>query len=178
MSVQALSSIAKNVIGQYDLAGQQLLGAWRSGAALAVGAVNRRFAAVVESRSLPLLSDEVKQSLIDAETQVASLLSFGLALPADGAGVAIDGVARRMADRIDQFASTASTIEAAVTPSPINVASKLAMPAAYVSLELANAVVRGSARLSERVGSREKVVLANVEKSVPAKRAGRAVRKA
>jgi hypothetical protein len=153
MSLQTLTSVAKNVVGQYDHAGKQLVGAWRAGTTRAVDAVNRRFAQVVESRALPLATDDVKKSLIDAQAKIAGLVSFGLGLPARGTDVALDRVSRGVTRGIDRVSETAIRVESAFSTTALDSASKLALPAAYVSLQVASFVDRSTGQLCERVGA-------------------------
>ena len=155
MSTQTLTSVAMNVVGQYNQAGKQLVRAWRAGTERAVGAVNERFASAVNARTLPFVTDDVKASLIDAQQQVAGIVAYGLGLPATGADLTIDQVARRVHNGIERISDTTARVESAFGTSALDKVGVFAMPVAYVSLELANVVAQGSKRLSERVAGDE-----------------------
>lgn len=161
MTNPSMTAVAKHVVGQYNEAGRQLVRAYRVGTERAVGAVNERFASAVNARSLPLVTESVKDSLIDAQQQVAGAVSFGLGLGANGADIAIEQVARRVSNGIDRLAHTTERVQTAFGISSLEKVGVLALPVAYVSLELASAVANGSKRLSDRVaGAEEEAVVA------------------
>lgn len=170
MTTQTLTSVALNVVGQYNQAGKQLVRAYRAGTERAVGAVNERFASTVNARSLPLVTDTVKGSLIDAQQQVAGLVSFGLGLGANGADIAIDQVSMRVGKGIERIADSTTRVESRFGSSALETAGTLAMPVALASLELANVVAQGSKRLSDRVAGAEEVVVAKPAKKAAAKK--------
>ena len=169
MSNPSMTAVAKHVVGQYNLAGKQLVRAYRVGTERAVGAVNERFASAINARTLPLVTETVKGSLIDAQQQVAGAVSFGLGLGANGADIAIDQVARRVNNGIDRLADTTSRVQTVFGIPSLEKVGVLALPVAYVSLELASVVAQGSKRLSDRVAGAEEVVAA----PAPAKKAAR-----
>lgn len=172
MTTQTLTSVALDVVGQYNQAGKQLVRAYRAGTERAVGAVNERFASTVNARSLPLVTDSVKHSLIQAQQQVAGVVSLGLSVSANGADIAIDQVALRVNNGIERLSNTTARVENAFGTSALNKVGAFAMPVACVSLELANAVAQGSKRLSERVAGEEEVIA-----GAPAKKAAKKVAK-
>lgn len=177
MSTQTLTTVAMNVVGQYNEAGKHLVRAYRAGTERAVDAVNERFASVVEARSLPLVSDEVKASLIEAQRQVAGVFAFGLGLGANGADITIDQLTRRVNNGIERVSNAGTRVETVFGTSALDKVGVFALPAAYVSLELANVVALGSKRVAERVAGADEVVAAPVKK-VAKKRAARTTRRA
>ena len=177
MSTQTLSSVAMNVVGQYNEAGKQLVHAWRTGTERAVGAVNERFASAVNTRSLPLVTDDVKASLIDAQRQITGIVSFGMGLGASGADIALDQVALRVSNGIVRVADTTNRVETAFNTSALDKVGVFAMPVAYVSLELANVAVQGSKRLSERVAGNSDTFVAAPAKKAAKKPVQRATRR-
>jgi hypothetical protein len=177
MSTQTLSSVAMNVVDQYNLAGKQLVRAYRAGTERAVGAVNERFASAVNARSLPLVNDQVKQSVIEAQQQVAGLLAFGLGMGANGADLTIDQVSRRVASGIERIVGATSRVESVIGASTLDKVGVLAMPAVFLSLEIANVVAEGSKRLSERVAGVEDIIVAPTRKTA-AKKTARRTRRA
>jgi hypothetical protein len=179
MTNPSMTAVAKHVVGQYNEAGRQLVRAYRVGTERAVGAVNERFASAVNARSLPLVTESVKDSLIDAQQQVAGAVSFGLGLGANGADIAIEQVARRVSNGIDRLAHTTERVQTAFGISSLEKVGVLALPVAYVSLELASAVANGSKRLSDRVaGAEEAVVAAKTAKTARKPARKRATRRA
>lgn len=164
MSTQTLSSVAIDVVDQYSLAGKHLVRAYRATTERAVGAVNERFASVVNTRSLPLVNDQAKARLINAHQQVTGVVSFGLDLPAKGADITIDQVARRVNVGIERVSATTARVGNVFGASALNKAGSLALPLANVSLNVATAVAEGSKRLSDRVAG-EVVVAAPAKKA-------------
>jgi hypothetical protein len=181
MSTQTLSSVAQNVVDQYSLAGKQLVRAYRAGTERAVGAVNERFASVVNARSLPLVTDTVKSSLIDAQQQVAGFLSFGLGLGANGADITIDQLSRRVSTGIERVSGAGTRVETVFGTSALDKIGSFALPLAHVTLEIANVVAEGSKRLSDRVAGVEEVQVAApapVKKAAAKKSVRRTTRRA
>jgi hypothetical protein len=178
MSTQTLTSVAINVVGQYNQAGKQLVRAYRSGTERAVDAVNTRFASAVNARSLPLVTDSVKASLIGAQQQVAGAVSFGLGLGANGADITIDQVARSVSTGIERISDATSRIDTAFGTSALDRIGAFALPVAYVSLELANVAAQGSKRLSDRVAGEDQPVAAAPAKKAAKKRVQRSTRRA
>jgi hypothetical protein len=177
MSTQTLRSVAQNVVDQYSLAGKQLVRAYRAGTERAVGAVNERFASVVNARSLPLVTDTVKTSLIDAQQQVAGFVSFGLGLGANGADITIDQLSRRVSSGIERVSGAGTRVESALGTSALDKIGAVALPLAHVTLEIANVVAEGSKRLSDRVAGVEQAP-APARKAAAKKRARRTTRRA
>lgn len=173
MTNPSMTAVAKHVVGQYNEAGRQLVRAYRAGTERAVGAVNQRFASALQARSLPLVTETVKGSLIDAQQQVAGAVSFGLGLGANGADIAIEQVARRVNNGIDRLSHTTERVQTAFGISSLDKVGMLALPVAYVSLELAAAVANGSKRLSDRVAGAPEAAVAAPARKTARKRAAR-----
>ena len=156
MSTQTLSSVATSVVGQYSQVGKLIVGAYRSGAQRIVQGANTRYAAFVSGRSLPLVSDEVKASLIDAQQHIAGLVANGIAGGSDRAEQAIELLAGGVTGGIERVAATAGRVESVFNTKAVSTVGTLAiMPAAQVSLEIAKRAVEGTKRLAARVNGAE-----------------------
>jgi len=177
MTTQTFTSVAINVVGQYNQAGKQLVRAYRVGAERAVHGVNERFASAVNARSLPLVNHAVKASLIDAQQLLSGFVATGLDLGSNGADLTIDRVARGVKGGIERISDTTAGIESALNTSALNTVGILALPMAHVSLELANKLAQGSKRLSDRVAGDGEVVSAASPKAAK-KRVQRKARRA
>jgi hypothetical protein len=175
MTNQTFTSVALNVVGQYNQAGKQLVHAYRAGSDRVVRNVNERFAAALDARSLPLVTDSVKASLIDAQQVLAGFVTSGVAAGTDRADAGIDTVARGVASGIEGLAGAGARIETAFNVQALDTVGTLAMPLAQVSLEIANRVANGSKLVSERVAGEEIVAAAPV-KAAAKKRTTRARR--
>ena len=174
MSTQNFTSVALNVVGQYNQAGKQLVRAYRAGSERVVRNVNERFAAILDRRALPLVTDTVKSSLIDAQQVLAGFVSTGVSLGSDRADAGIDSVTRGVKSGIEGLAGAGARIETAFNVQALDTVGTLVMPLAQVSLEIAHRVAQGSKRVSERVAGEE--VIAAPVKAVAKKRVTRARR--
>ncbi|WP_372525964.1 hypothetical protein [Piscinibacter sp.] len=167
MSTQTLSSVATHVVGQYSQVGKLIVGAYRAGAQRIVSGANTRYAAFLNSRSLPLVNEAVKASLIDVQQQFAGLVEGGIASGSNRAEQAIEFLAGGINGGIQRIAATSERVETAFGSTAITTVGSLTMPAAQVSLEIANRAVEGTKRLSARVIGAEAEV---VEVAATAKR--------
>lgn len=158
MSTQTISSVASNVVGQYSQVGKLIVGAYRDGAQRLVNGANTRYVSFLNSRTLPLVNDAVKASLINAQNQITGAVVGGINSGSDRAVQAIDYVAGGVNGGIQRAATTAGRVEEAFDTQAISTAGTLAMPVAQVSLEIANRAVAGTKRLSARVAGAEEEV--------------------
>lgn len=165
MSTQTLSSVASNVVGQYTQVGKLIVGTYRAGAQRVVSGANTRYAKFLNSRSLPLVNEAVKASLINVQQQIAILVEGGITSGTDRADQVIDFVAGSVNGGIQRVAATAERVATAFDTNAIATVGSLTMPAARVSLAIANRAVEGTKRLSERV------IGAEAQVAAPAKRA-------
>jgi len=166
MSTQTLSSVATHVVGQYGQIGKLIVGTYRAGAQRFVSGANTRYAAFLNSRSLPLVNEAVKASLIDVQQQFAGLVEGGITSGSNRAEQAIDFLAGGVNNGIQRIAATAERVETAFDTTAITTVGSLTMPAAQVSLEIANRAVEGTKRLSARVIGAEAEVAATAKRAV------------
>lgn len=172
MSTQTLSSVATHVVGRYGQVGKLIVGTYRAGAQRVLSGANTRYVKYLNSRSLPLVNELVKSSLIDVQQQFTGLIEGGITSGSDLAEQAIDRLAGGVNNGIHRLAETAERVESAFDTTAITTIGSLSMPAAQVSLEIANRAVEGTKRLSARV------IGADAEVVEGAASATRAVKKA
>ena len=177
MTTQTFTTVALDVVGQYNQVGKQLVHAYRTGTARAVAGVNQRFADVVNARSLPLFNGAAKASLIDAQQRLTGFVANGVALGTTGADIAIDRLADGVKGGIERVSGTTAGIESALNTSVLGTVGTLALPVAHVSLEIANRLVQGSKRLTKRVAGDSDAVVAAPAKTAK-KRVQRTARRA
>ena len=151
MSTQTLSSVATHVVGQYSQVGKLIVGTYRAGAQRFVSGANTRYAAFLNSRSLPLVNEAVRDSLIDVQQQFAGLVEGGITTDSNRAEQAIDLLAGGINGGIKRIAATTERVETAFDTTALTTVGTLTMPVAQVSLEIANRAVEGTKRLSARV---------------------------
>lgn len=168
MSTQTLASVATRVVGRYTQVGKLVVGTYRTGAQRLVEGANARYAAFLNTRSLPLVNADVKASLIDVQQQFAGFVAGGIANGSERADQAIDRLADGVNGGIQRLAATAERVETAFDTTAITTVGSLTLPVAQVSLEIANRAVAGTKRLSARVIGAEAEAV--VEAAAPAKR--------
>jgi hypothetical protein len=151
MSTQSFSSVAHHVVGQYGEIGKILVGTYRTGATRLVNGANTRYVSFLKSRKLPLVTDSVKASLIDAQTKFASMVEGGIVDGTGRAEQAIDLVAGGVNGGIKRAVATVERVESALNTTAITTVGRLTLPVAQVSLAIANRAVEGTKRLSARV---------------------------
>lgn len=174
MSTQSLHAVATHVVGRYSQAGKLVVGIYRSGARRVVSGANTRYTAFVSGRSLPLVNDAVRASLIDVQQQFTNLVEAGITRGSERAEQAIDRLADSVNQGIRRLAAGAERVESAFDTTALTTVGSLTMPAAQVSLEIANRAVVGTQRLAARViGDEAEVLEATASTTRPAKKAVR-----
>lgn len=170
MSTQTLSSVASLVVGQYGQAGTLLLGTYRTGAQRLANGVGTRYAALLNSRYLPLLNEGAKARLIKAERKIAGLVEGGIVVGSDRAAQAIEVLTSGVNNGIHRVAETVDRVESALDTTAFTTVGNLTVPAAKVSLEIATLVVNGAKRLSTSVGDFEAAAVEVAESAAKRKR--------
>ena len=173
MSSQTLSAVAIHVVDQYGSAGKHLTQAYRTGVERLVGGANARYASFLQNRSIPLVNEQVKSDLINAQHLLAGFLLKGVHAGSDRAVQAIDTVTTRAASGIQAVASTATRVESAFDTTALDTVRTLNMPAATLAAQVAGKIVEGAKAVESRVGT----VSAEEEVTVVAKPARRVARK-
>lgn len=172
MSSLTINSVAIDVVGQYGLVGKNLLAAYRLGTQRVVSQINDRYTAMVGSPSLPLIDSSIRNSLVAAQQQFAGFIVNGVARATEQADVAIDRITEGTAQGIKRLGEVGQRIETVVGAPVVDTITKLNLPAAQISLQIAGRIAEGSKRLAERVaGVREAVVAEAGEAKPRAKRA-------
>jgi hypothetical protein len=151
MSTQSISSVAHHVVGQYGEIGKILAGTYRTGVTRLVNGANTRYVSFLNSGKLPLVTDSVKASLIDAQTKFANMVEGGIAGGTTRVEQAIDLVAGGVNGGIKRAVATVERVESALKTTAITTVGQLTLPVAQVSLAIANRAVEGTKRLSARV---------------------------
>lgn len=173
MSSQTLSAVAIHVVDQYSNAGKHLNLAYRTGVERLIGGANARYASFLQNRSIPLVNDQVKSDLIDAQHLLAGFLLKGVHSGAARASQAIDTLSTRATSGIQALASTATRVETAFDTTALDTVRTLNMPAATLAAQVAEKIVQGAKAVESRVGT----VSAEEVTTVVAKPARRAARK-
>ena len=153
MSSQTLSAVAIHVVDQYSNAGKHLNQAYRTGVERLVGGANARYASFLQNRSIPLVNEQVKSDLINAQHMLAGFLLRGVHAGSDRTAQAIDTVSTRATSGIQALASTATRVESAFDTTALDTVRTLNMPAATLAAQLAEKIVQGAKAVESRVGT-------------------------
>ena len=148
---QTISALAIDAVNNYQRVGKNLVDAYRTGSERAIARLDERYTATLNKGNTPLLSDNVKQSLIDAQRQVSTLWTAGIVNASNRANAAIDKAVERVAESIKRGAEVATRVEAAIGNGTVDVARRLNMPAAQITRDIAARLADSSEQLAARV---------------------------
>jgi hypothetical protein len=151
MTTQTLSAVAINVLGNYNAAGRDLAQAYRSGAERLIGTIGTRYAEFVENRTSRLANEQLKSDLISAQQLLAGFVLKGMHAGTDRAVGAIDTLAVRAAEGINNIAKTAERVESALNINALQTVRTLNMPAADIALQVSEKVAQGAKAVQTRV---------------------------
>ena len=173
-----LNSIAIDVVGQYSEAAKHLVNAYRVGSERAINGLGGRYEHLLESRKLPLVTEELKSAFIVSQQRLSGLVLDAITRTTDRAEEAVDQLSNRAVNGMEAFgAKTAWASDMFV----VNAARTINLPVAKLSLGIANRVNQASGRLSARVSkvaTAKPVARAASAVKAAAKRARRVARKA
>ena len=175
MSNQSLATVATHVVDQYSAAGKTLNQAYRATVERVLGNAKSRLITALEARSLPLVNDQVKSDLVNAQDVLSGFMLKGVQTAYDRADQAIDAIATRANSGIQSVDSTIARVESAFKIGNLDAVRALCAPAATLASQVADKIAEGAKALEARIGS---VVEQGTEVAVVAKPARRAVRKA
>jgi hypothetical protein len=145
-----LNSIAIDVVGQYSEAAKHLVNAYRVGSQRAINGLGGRYEHLLESRRLPLVTEELKSAFIVSQQRLSGLVLDAITRTTDRAEEAVDQLSSRAVNGMEAFGEkTAWASEMFV----VNAARTINLPAAKLSLGIANRVNSATARLSARVST-------------------------
>lgn len=162
MSSTTLNAVAIDVIGQYGLAGKHLVQAYRLGTERIVSQMSDGYAAMIRSQAIPAFSDSIRDSLVSANQQLAGFVVGGVARATEQADLAIDRMTISTTEGLKRLGGVGERIEAIVGTPVVDTMTKVNMPAAQMSLQIASRVVDGSKALADRVGGADDNLPASV----------------
>ncbi|MEJ8847526.1 hypothetical protein [Variovorax rhizosphaerae] len=175
MSNQSLATVATHIVDQYSAAGKTLNQAYRATVERVLDSAKSRFVTALEARSLPLVNDQIKSELVNAQDVLAGFMLKGVQTAYDRADQAIDTIATRANSGIQSIDSTVARVESAFQIANLDAVRALYAPVATLASQVADKVAEGAKSLEARIGT---VVEESTEVAVVAKPARRAARKA
>jgi len=162
MSNATLNTVALDVVGQYALASKHLVNAYRLGTQRVVAQISERYTSMIQSPSLPMVDDSIRSSILSAHAQLTGFFVGGVTRATEQADLAIDKISDTTTEGIKRLGGVGERFEAVVGKPVVDTMTKINMPAAQLSLQIAGQVVEGSKRLAERVAAVEEAVAATV----------------
>ncbi len=162
LSQASIHAVAIDVVGQYGLAGKHLVNAYRLGTQRIVAQVNDRYTSMIASPSLPMVDESIRSSILSAHQQLTGFFVGGVVRATEQADLAIDKITDGTTEGIKRLGGVGERFEAMVGAPVVDTMTKINMPAAQLSLQIAGQVVEGTKRLVERVAVVEEAVAATV----------------
>ena len=148
MTTSTLNAVAIDVVGQYGMAGKLLVEAYRVGTQRAVAQVNDTVAKVP---SLPMVDGSIRDSFLAAHAQLTGFFVGGVTRATEQADLAIDRMTDGTTQGIKRMAGLAERVQSMVGAPVVETMTKVNLPAAQLSLQIAGQVVEGSKRLVRQV---------------------------
>ncbi|MFT4193737.1 hypothetical protein [Ottowia sp.] len=141
-----LQGIALDVVAKYNAAGKHLVGAWSAGTLRLVnGAAARTPAAPA------FIGEKLGQQLSDANQAVNSFVVNAVKKNAEQTVKLMDLVADRATKNIETLAAAAERVQDKPGSTLVNAWNSLQLPAARISLRIADAIANGAEKLEARV---------------------------
>ncbi|MEJ8845155.1 hypothetical protein [Variovorax rhizosphaerae] len=175
MSNQSLATAATHVVAQYSAAGKTLNQAYRATVERLLGDAKTRFESVLDARSLPLVNDQIKSQLVNAQEVLSGYMLKGVQTVYGQADQAIDMIAKGANSGIETVASTVARVESSFEFINLDPVRAMNAPIASLATQIADKVVEGAKAVEARLGV---VAEEMTEVAVVAKPARRAARKA
>jgi hypothetical protein len=163
MTTTTLNAVAIDVVGQYGLASKHLVQAYRLGTQRVVEQINERYSSLVNASSLPMVDESIRASLLNAHQQFTGFFVGGVARATEQADLAIDKITDGTTQGIKRLGDAGERFEAMVGAPVVDAMTKVNMPIAQMSLQIAGQVVENSKRLVERVAATADLATASVE---------------
>ena len=175
MSNPSIASAATHVVAQYSAAGKTLNHAYRATVERLLDSAKTRFVSTLEARSLPLVNDQVKSQLVNAQEVLSGFMLKGVQTAYGQADQAIDMIAKGASTGIDKVATTVARVESSFDFVKLDAVRAVNAPVASLATQIADKVAEGAKAVEARLGV---VAEQAAEVAVAAKPARRAARKA
>ncbi len=163
MTANTLNAVAADVVGQYALAGKHLVQAYRLGTQRVVEQISERYSSMLNSTAMPMVDESVRTSLLNAHQQMTGFFVGGVARATEQADLAIDRMTSTTTENLKRLGGVSERIEAVVGTPVVETLSKVNLPIAQLSLQIAGQAVETSKRLVETVAGSEDLASASVE---------------
>ena len=155
--MSAISTLSQQTVDLYADAARSIVGAYRSGTQRLLQNVEGRLQSGLGSERVAI-SDPLKQSLVDAQRQIAGLIQAGLHGVAGVADTAISAVTTVATTGINTLAAAGAQVQKSLPGDTGHLLVTLNTPAAQLSHDVAARVAGTVRKVSERIGNGKPVV--------------------
>jgi hypothetical protein len=143
-----LNTIAIDVVGHYGQTAKNLLAAYRAGTERAVNAFSTRFEQLVEKQPLPWINSEIKAALVASQRRMARIVVDSTTRFSERANSTVNRISGRTVKGIEAFGEQTAWAHDLMV---VGALRKINLPAAKLSLQIADRVDDFSRRLSRRM---------------------------
>lgn len=152
MSTQSLSAVSLETINLYANAAKAIVGAYRAGTTRALQGLEGRLAAGLNSESLQI-SASLKNSLLAAEQQLASLVHGGVEAAATAYERAIEAAATAATTGVSSVAAAGSQLQSRLPGNTAKALITLQIPGAQLSRDVAARVAEAAQQVADRAAA-------------------------
>lgn len=147
----SFSTVSHDLVSQYGEVGKHLVGAYRLGVQRLIKGSSARYASLLNARELPFVSDAVKASLIESQVRLADMVEDRMSAGTQRVEQAIEALAGGVQGGIARASATVQRVETAFSTDAMSTIGQLSLPAALLSLDIAQRTAASTQRLSARV---------------------------
>jgi hypothetical protein len=156
-AIENLANTAIRTVESYNTANKTLVGAYRTGVQRLLNGATTRYGAYLEQAKLPVLNEQIRTQMIDAQKKFNGFLIQRAEADTKNVIAVIDRIAVASTSGIDAATSRLEKIDSPAAQAFINGVSKLQLPIAQLSAQVAEQYVAGAKRVEARVNGQEEV---------------------
>ncbi|MEJ8849496.1 hypothetical protein [Variovorax rhizosphaerae] len=153
MTNQSITTVANHVVAQYSAAGKTLNKAYRATAVRMLDDAKARLVSALDARSIPMIDDNIKSQLVNAQQVLAGYMLKGVQTAHDQANQAIDTIAKRANSSIESMSSTVARVESSFELGNLDAVRTLNAPIVSLVSQLADKMVEGAKAVEARLAT-------------------------
>lgn len=169
---RTISGTVIDVVGLYTKAARSLVAGYRAGTQRVVEGIDRRYASAVGGASLPMVSDGIKEKLVNAQQRLGGFVVEGVSRVSERADAALDNLANNATKGIETITEKTTWVQGLPGVAMLRPAH---LKAASLSLKVADKVAQGADWVSERLARSDEAIEAAVQATETVKRATKSV---
>lgn len=169
MSISNLTAAANDTLHSCGKTAVTLIDAYHAGGSRVLGRVDAGWNNAV-NRGAARLSVQLRRDLVAAQREVSGYCAKGLKSVSAKSTAAVEALVQVAATGVERFARRVHSLEAVLSPLPLNSAIVIAQPFAEAGREVAGFVAQRTTQLVSRVEGAAAEVETAVAKRTPARR--------